>query len=162
MRNSARPKACHCVRAVWLNVVVAIWMGSPMSARSKKCIVPGISKQVSMHAGYWLYWPSTQTGSFCLSEAESGSDAFALRTSATSDGDGGFLLNGTKMWISSALHSGVFLVMANVDPSKVGVFYTQPNRLPALSLPPHWYRILFMCSNHLNLLLSDNFFTTPS
>lgn len=58
------------------------------------------------------------TGSFCLSEAESGSDAFALRTTATSDGDGNFLINGTKMWISSAAHSRVFLVMANVDPSK--------------------------------------------
>jgi len=57
------------------------------------------------------------TGSFCLSEADSGSDAFALRTTATDKGDH-FLLNGAKMWISSAQHSGVFLVMANVDPSK--------------------------------------------
>ena len=53
--------------------------------------------------------------SFCLSEAGSGSDAFALRTSAVRDGDD-FVLNGEKMWISSAEQSGVFLVMANANP----------------------------------------------
>ncbi|KAA0186642.1 hypothetical protein HAZT_HAZT012251, partial [Hyalella azteca] len=57
------------------------------------------------------------TGSFCLSEAEAGSDAFALRTTASQDGNN-FIINGTKMWISSAPHSGVFLVMANADPGK--------------------------------------------
>jgi len=57
------------------------------------------------------------TGSFCLSEAGSGSDAFALRTLARKEGDH-WVLNGAKLWISSAQHSGVFLVMANVDPSK--------------------------------------------
>ena len=38
--------------------------------------------------------------SYALSEASSGSDAFALKTSAHSDGDG-FVLNGSKLWISS-------------------------------------------------------------
>jgi len=57
------------------------------------------------------------TGSFCLSEAGSGSDAFALRCRATRRGDA-WTLSGAKLWISSAAHSGVFLVMANADPSK--------------------------------------------
>jgi len=57
------------------------------------------------------------TGSFCLSESESGSDAFALRATATLKGDD-WVLNGSKMWISNAAHSGVFLIMANVDMSK--------------------------------------------
>ena len=56
--------------------------------------------------------------SFCLSEAGSGSDAFALKTQATRDGDD-FVINGTKMWISNAEQAGVFLVMANADPSQV-------------------------------------------
>ncbi|XP_076041663.1 short/branched chain specific acyl-CoA dehydrogenase, mitochondrial [Oratosquilla oratoria] len=56
------------------------------------------------------------TGSFCLSEAESGSDAFSLKTTAKKDGSI-YVINGTKMWISSASHSGVFLVMANANPS---------------------------------------------
>ncbi|XP_061563727.1 short/branched chain specific acyl-CoA dehydrogenase, mitochondrial [Cololabis saira] len=55
-------------------------------------------------------------GSFCLSEAESGSDAFALKTRAEKHKDY-YVINGSKMWISNAEHAGVFLVMANVDPS---------------------------------------------
>ncbi|KAF7669370.1 hypothetical protein LDENG_00199700 [Lucifuga dentata] len=55
-------------------------------------------------------------GSFCLSEAESGSDAFALKTHAEKHKDY-YIINGSKMWISNAEHAGVFLVMANADPS---------------------------------------------
>ena len=61
---------------------------------------------------------ATQVGSFCLSEAESGSDAFALKTRADKQKDY-YVINGSKMWISNAEHAGVFLVMANVDPSAV-------------------------------------------
>ncbi|CAF3635938.1 unnamed protein product [Rotaria socialis] len=53
--------------------------------------------------------------SFCLSEPTSGSDAFALKTTATKKGDY-YVLNGTKMWISNAEISGVYLVMANTNP----------------------------------------------
>lgn len=59
-----------------------------------------------------------QIGSFCLSEAESGSDAFALKTRAEKHKDF-YVINGSKMWISNAEHAGVFLVMANVNPSAV-------------------------------------------
>ncbi|XP_068244718.1 short/branched chain specific acyl-CoA dehydrogenase, mitochondrial [Palaemon carinicauda] len=55
------------------------------------------------------------TGSFCLSETESGSDAFAMKTTARKEGDN-FVINGSKMWISSAPQAGVFLVMANANP----------------------------------------------
>uniref|UniRef100_A0AAQ4P9N1 Short/branched chain specific acyl-CoA dehydrogenase, mitochondrial n=1 Tax=Gasterosteus aculeatus aculeatus TaxID=481459 RepID=A0AAQ4P9N1_GASAC len=55
-------------------------------------------------------------GSFCLSEAESGSDAFSLKTRADKHKDY-YIINGSKLWISNAEHAGVFLVMANVDPS---------------------------------------------
>jgi len=56
-------------------------------------------------------------GSFCLSEAGSGSDAFALKAIAKKDGSD-YLISGTKLWITNAEHAGVFLVMANVDPTK--------------------------------------------
>jgi short/branched chain acyl-CoA dehydrogenase len=57
-------------------------------------------------------------GSFCLSESGSGSDAFALKTTADKSSDGGhYTINGSKLWISNAEHAGVFLVMANVDVS---------------------------------------------
>jgi short/branched chain acyl-CoA dehydrogenase len=59
-----------------------------------------------------------KVGSFCLSEPGSGSDAFALKTKATKDGDD-YILNGSKIWISSADIAGVYLVMANAQPEKV-------------------------------------------
>ncbi|KAJ9108103.1 hypothetical protein QFC19_002568 [Naganishia cerealis] len=58
-------------------------------------------------------------GSFCLSEPASGSDAFALQTTAKLDASGDYyLLNGSKMWITNSAEAGIFLVFANVDPSK--------------------------------------------
>ena len=54
-----------------------------------------------------------QLGSFCLSEPASGSDAFALQTRATRDGDN-WILNGSKMWITNSYEAEVFLVFANV------------------------------------------------
>lgn len=56
-------------------------------------------------------------GSFCLSEAGSGSDAFSLATKATKKGDY-YILNGSKMWISNSGEAEIFLVFANVDPAK--------------------------------------------
>jgi alkylation response protein AidB-like acyl-CoA dehydrogenase len=53
--------------------------------------------------------------SYALSEAGSGSDAFALTTRATEDG-GAFLLNGRKLWITNAAESTFFLVFATVNP----------------------------------------------
>jgi len=54
--------------------------------------------------------------SYALSEAGSGSDAFALKTVAVEDGDS-YRLTGQKMWITNAAEAGVFLVMANANPS---------------------------------------------
>ncbi len=54
--------------------------------------------------------------SYALSEASSGSDAFALATTARRDGDD-FILNGSKLWISNAAEAGLFIVFTTVDPS---------------------------------------------
>ncbi|WP_437761164.1 acyl-CoA dehydrogenase [Sorangium sp. So ce281] len=56
-------------------------------------------------------------GSYALSEAGSGSDAFALAARAERRGDR-WILNGRKLWITNANESSVFLVFANVDPTK--------------------------------------------
>ncbi len=64
------------------------------------------------------YLPQLATekvGAYCLSEAGSGSDAFALRTTAKEDGDY-FVLNGSKLWITNANEADIFLVFANVNP----------------------------------------------
>ncbi|NBC27319.1 MAG: acyl-CoA dehydrogenase [Bacteroidetes bacterium] len=56
-----------------------------------------------------------KVGAYCLSEAGSGSDAFALKCSAEEDGDS-YMLNGTKLWITNANEADLFLVFATIDP----------------------------------------------
>jgi short/branched chain acyl-CoA dehydrogenase len=53
--------------------------------------------------------------SYALSEAGSGSDAFAMATRADDHGDH-FLLNGRKLWITNAAEAGFFLLFANSNP----------------------------------------------
>jgi butyryl-CoA dehydrogenase/short/branched chain acyl-CoA dehydrogenase len=55
-------------------------------------------------------------GAYALSEAASGSDAFALQTRATKRGDD-YILNGQKLWITNAMEAGLFLVFATIDPA---------------------------------------------
>jgi butyryl-CoA dehydrogenase/short/branched chain acyl-CoA dehydrogenase len=55
-------------------------------------------------------------GSYALSEAGSGSDAFALQTRAEDKGDH-WLLNGQKLWITNGKESNLFIIIATVDPS---------------------------------------------
>jgi butyryl-CoA dehydrogenase/short/branched chain acyl-CoA dehydrogenase len=55
-------------------------------------------------------------GAYALSEAGSGSDAFALETRAEKRG-GEYLLTGRKLWISNAKEAGLFVVFATVDAS---------------------------------------------
>jgi alkylation response protein AidB-like acyl-CoA dehydrogenase len=65
----------------------------------------------------WLPRLASDTvGAYALSEAGSGSDAFALATRATRDGDG-WRLDGRKLWITNAAEAAVFIVFATVDPS---------------------------------------------
>lgn len=59
------------------------------------------------------------TGCFALTEPDAGSDATALRTSARKDGDG-YVLNGTKCFITNAPLAGLFTVMARTDPDQPG------------------------------------------
>ena len=60
-------------------------------------------------------------GAYALSEASSGSDAFALQTRATrrSSNSGGddYVLNGQKLWITNAKEAGLFIVFATLDPA---------------------------------------------
>lgn len=56
-------------------------------------------------------------GAYALSEAGSGSDAFALACRATQDGDH-WVLDGQKLWITNGNEAGLFIVFATVDPSR--------------------------------------------
>jgi alkylation response protein AidB-like acyl-CoA dehydrogenase len=55
-------------------------------------------------------------GSYALSEASSGSDAFALQTRAVQRGDD-YILNGQKLWITNAKEAGLYIVFATLDPT---------------------------------------------
>lgn len=58
-----------------------------------------------------------KVGSYCLTEANSGSDAFALKARAFDEGDH-YRLEGKKIFITNAKEAEVFVVFANVDPDK--------------------------------------------
>ena len=55
--------------------------------------------------------------SYCLSESEAGSDAASMKTKAVRNGDG-WVLNGSKKWISHAGFSEFYTVLASTDPEK--------------------------------------------
>jgi butyryl-CoA dehydrogenase/short/branched chain acyl-CoA dehydrogenase len=64
------------------------------------------------------YLPKTTSslvGAYALSEAGSGSDAFAMTTRARRDGDG-WQITGRKLWITNASEAGLFLLFANANP----------------------------------------------
>ncbi len=64
---------------------------------------------------YLTQLASEKVGAYALSEAGSGSDAFALQTRAVDKGDH-FLLNGQKLWITNGNEAGIFVLFANANP----------------------------------------------
>ena len=70
----------------------------------KKQVLPGVAAGEAM-------------ASYALSEREAGSDAAAMRTRAKADGDG-WILNGSKCWITNGGKSTWYTVMAVTDPDK--------------------------------------------
>jgi alkylation response protein AidB-like acyl-CoA dehydrogenase len=56
-----------------------------------------------------------KVGAYALSEAGSGSDAFAMQTRAVDGGDS-YILNGRKLWITNGLEAEIFIVFANANP----------------------------------------------
>jgi alkylation response protein AidB-like acyl-CoA dehydrogenase len=68
-----------------------------------------------LQAYYFPKLASEWIGAYALSEAGSGSDAFALSCRATRDGDD-WLLNGQKLWVTNGHEASMFIVFATVDP----------------------------------------------
>lgn len=56
-------------------------------------------------------------GAFGLTEAEAGSDAGSIRTTATGDGDY-YILNGTKQWITNGGEADIYTIFATTNPEK--------------------------------------------
>ncbi|MDC3962142.1 acyl-CoA dehydrogenase [Polyangium jinanense] len=96
-------------------------------------------------------------GSYALSEAGSGSDAFALQARATQK-DGRWVLNGRKLWITNANESSLFLVLANVDPSKgyrgITAFLVERS-FPGFSVGKKENKLGIRASSTCELILED-------
>lgn len=73
------------------------------------------SEQVN--ARYLPQLATEKVGAYCLSEAGSGSDAFALKATAREEGDH-YVLNGAKLWITNANEAEIFIVFANINPEE--------------------------------------------
>ena len=58
---------------------------------------------------------ATSVGAYALSEAGSGSDAFALTTRAREEGDS-YVLSGRKLWITNGNEADIFIVFATINP----------------------------------------------
>jgi len=69
----------------------------------------------ALKARYLPQLAAEVVGAYALSEAGSGSDAFALQTRAVAAGDG-WRLDGRKLWITNGAEAGVFIIFANADP----------------------------------------------
>jgi butyryl-CoA dehydrogenase len=69
-------------------------------------------------------------GAFCLTEPQAGSDSAGIQSRATRKGNE-YLINGTKIWVSNAGASGVYVVFAKTDPSAgargITAFLVEPN-----------------------------------
>jgi len=64
---------------------------------------------------YLTQMATSKVGAYALSEASSGSDAFALKTRAADAGDH-YALNGQKLWITNGNEAEIFIVFATLDP----------------------------------------------
>jgi len=105
---------------------------------------------------------TSMVGSFGLSEASSGSDAFGMKTVARKDGDD-YIINGSKLWITNSEHAGVFLVFANAVPEKMNdedaykgiTLFVVPKDTPGLSIGKPEDKIGIRASSTCPIIMED-------
>ncbi len=80
-------------------------------------------------------------GAYCLTEAGSGSDALAAKTTAKLTEDGkSYILNGQKLWITNGGFADLFIVFAKVDGDKFTAFIVERN-FPGVSTSPDEHKM---------------------
>jgi len=111
----------------------------------------------SLRAEWLPRLASDTVGSYCLSEAGSGSDAFALKTRATRDGDD-WVLDGQKLWITNGGEAGLFIVFANADPDQgyrgITAFVVEKDT-PGLSIGKKEDKLGIRASSTVEVVLKD-------
>jgi len=100
---------------------------------------------------------SDTVGAYALSEASSGSDAFALTTRAELKGSD-YVLNGRKLWITNGKEAGIFVLFATVDPSAgykgITAFVVEKN-FPGFSVGKKEDKLGIRASSTCELILED-------
>jgi alkylation response protein AidB-like acyl-CoA dehydrogenase len=96
-------------------------------------------------------------GAYALSEAGSGSDAFALQTRATLKG-ADYVLNGRKLWITNGKEAGLFVLFATVDPAAgykgITAFLIEKN-FPGFTVGKKEDKLGIRASSTCELILED-------
>jgi butyryl-CoA dehydrogenase/short/branched chain acyl-CoA dehydrogenase len=100
---------------------------------------------------------SDTVGAYALSEAASGSDAFALQTRAELKGNE-YVLNGRKLWITNAKEAGLFILFATLDPAKgykgITAFLVEKN-FPGFTVGKKEDKLGIRASSTCELILED-------
>jgi short/branched chain acyl-CoA dehydrogenase len=100
---------------------------------------------------------SETVGAYALSEAGSGSDAFALQTRAREEGDE-WVLTGRKLWITNGLEADIFIVFATVNPEAgyrgITAFIVERGA-PGFTVGPKEDKLGIRASSTCELLLED-------
>jgi alkylation response protein AidB-like acyl-CoA dehydrogenase len=96
-------------------------------------------------------------GAYCLTEPQSGSDAAALVTSAVRDGQD-WVLNGTKLFITTGAEAGLFIVFARTDPVQktrgISAFVVERER-PGIGIGKEEVKMGIAASHTVEVLLQD-------
>ena len=93
-------------------------------------------------------------GAYALSEAESGSDAFAAKTRASREPDGSWTLNGEKMWITNGGFADVIIVFAKVDGEHFTAFIVE-RAFPGVSAGKEEHKMGLHGSSTTPIILQD-------
>jgi alkylation response protein AidB-like acyl-CoA dehydrogenase len=96
-------------------------------------------------------------GAYALSEASSGSDAFAMQTRAQLKGND-YILNGRKLWITNGKEAGIFILFATVDPAAgykgITAFIVEKN-FPGFTVGKKEDKLGIRASSTCELILED-------
>ncbi|MGH3509561.1 MAG: acyl-CoA dehydrogenase family protein [Nocardioidaceae bacterium] len=94
-------------------------------------------------------------GAYCLSEPQAGSDPAAMTTAARRKGDG-YVINGTKAWVTHGGHADYYKVMARTGPGRDGIScFLVPSDAPGLTADPPEHKMGLTGSSTTLLRLED-------
>jgi len=134
---------------------VAVTIGAHSSIGMRGLVLFGTEEQKKR------YMPKLATGemiaAFCLTESGAGSDAAAIKTTAVRK-DGGWLLNGSKLWITNGGFADFFTVFARTDSEdnhgKMSAFIVTKD-MPGVSIGPHEDKMGLRASSTTTVLFDD-------